>query len=106
VKTATTTVSAAHQLNFLSVGARALFRFPVDAMGGEPAALRRRKIGGLNTSRCAYAHLQAIRAADVGGPLVAALKHDLLERGRPAKQEPPAALNARPLLEARIQPPG
>jgi hypothetical protein len=66
---------------------------PLDAVPGEPGAVLRGKIAGRGGAwlRC---DPQSAGATDVGRPFVAALEHDLLERGWPAEQQPPAALGA------------
>src|SRR5262249_41146171 len=46
---------------------------------------------------------QATTAAHVGGPLIAAVEHDLRKGWWPAEKQPPAALGARPLLDAVFQ---
>jgi len=78
---------------------------PVDAVLGEPDAVPWPDAAGLGGARIHCGGLQAAGPADMSRPFVARLEHDLLELRRPAKQQPPAALGARPLLDARRQRP-
>jgi hypothetical protein len=72
-------------------------------MSAEPAAVLRGKIARAGRARLHDGHLQATGATNVGSPLVAALEYGLLERWQPAKQQPPAAPGARPLVDAVLQ---
>src|SRR5215469_3169407 len=78
---------------------------PCDAMLGEPVALMRRGTAGIAWMRPDLGYLETAHAADMGGPFVATFEHDLLELRRPAHQQPPAALGARPLVDAVFQRP-
>src|SRR5215472_12928011 len=78
---------------------------PCDAMLGEPVALRCGGTASVARMRPDLGYLETARAADMGGPFVATFEHDLLELRRPAHQQPPAALGARPLVDAVFQRP-
>ena len=73
---------------------------PLYAVIGEPVARLGWKIPERGGMRVRPGDPQPAGAADVGRPLVAAVEHDLLERWWPAKKQPPAALGARPLIDA------
>src|SRR5215470_17189468 len=78
---------------------------PCDAMLGEPVALACGGTAGIARMRPNLAYLETAGTADMGRPFVATFEHDLIELRRPAHQQPPAALGARPLVDAVSQRP-
>ena len=70
----------------LTLALRCVLGSPVDALLGEPGAVPGAKATGLGPARVHRGGLQAAGPADVSGPFVAAIEHDLLVVRWPAEQ--------------------
>src|SRR5262249_10719351 len=87
-----------------AVPLRGVLRFPPDPLSRQPVAVSCGKIRPLRGCHIRRSDPQTTTAPHMGGPLIAAVEHALLKGWRPAEKQPPAALGARPLLDAVFQP--